>query len=354
MDDDDLITDQIFGCLVGFTTGDALGSALEFSDRDTLNLITEMEKNYLYDYPSGSWTEKTSELLCMLVSLNEKKGFSYDDFLKKFHDFISTGYHSPNDKIFEVNYFIKTTGMKIGKFLKYRKTMPLIINPYDHHQTDSQPLLRIAPIVLKYYTHPTICLQHVKVATQLTHIAPVCVDACRFLASLMIGALIGVNKTTLLSDTFNLMDITTYGNMQYDRLDEDYVQHCSDTEVTVVSVENPQIHCKSTNQNTFLRSLFPAISKLQKGIYKTKQRQDIISDDQVINTLEAVLWAFHNSNNFEDGCVKAINLGLNASSIGAVYGQLAGIYYGYKQIPDRWVNKLQKKDYILSLCQNIR
>jgi len=342
--EEDQPEDQFLGMFIGFITGDALGSALEFSDRDSVNLITEMEKNYLYDYPVGSWTEKTSELLCMIESFKERHEFMYEDFLMKFHNFITTGYHSPNDKVFEVNYFIKTTGIKIGNCLKHRKTLPLSLNPCDYHQNDYQPLLRIAPIVARYYEQPTTCLQHVKVACQLTHISTLCVDACRFFASLMIGAFMGVNKDILVSDRFNVMDLTTYGTLKYDRLNQEYIGQCTDTEVIM---DNENICCQSSNKNTFIRSLYPAIQKIQKGRYKHKQRAEIISDDLMINTLEAVLWSFNQSNSFEEGCVVAVNLGLNSSAIGAIYGQLAGIYYGYQQIPDRWVTKLQKKDYII-------
>lgn len=71
----DEFTNSVNGCLIGYTIGDALGSPLEFSERDTLNLITEMETNYLYDLPAGSWTDKTSELLCMTESIVEKGRF---------------------------------------------------------------------------------------------------------------------------------------------------------------------------------------------------------------------------------------------------------------------------------------
>jgi len=343
-EDNDLVT----GGLIGFIVGDALGSALEFSDRDSLNLITNMEKNYLYDYPVGSGTDKTSEMLCMADSIIEHKGFIYSDFLTKYHRFITTGYHSPNDKVFEVTYYVKEIGIKIGKCLKYRQHLPLFINPYDHHQRDCQPLLRILPIVLKYYQTPVECLHHVKTAVQLTHVSVICVDVCRFYANLMIGALVGVSKDVLLSEQFNIMDITTYGELRRYCLTLEYIKHCSDT-VIINHSESQGIRCKSTKENKFLRSLFPAVSIIQKGSYVSKQRDDIVSDDDIINTLEAALWSFHNSTNFEDGCINAVNLGLNSSSIGAVYGQLAGLYYGLKQIPNRWTSQLQNKDYIMNL-----
>ncbi len=40
----------------------------------------------------------------------------------------------------------------------------------------------------------------------------------------------------------------------------------------------------------------------------------------------------------------AVNLGDDADTNGAVYGQIAGAYYGEKEIPVDWRNKLAKYD----------
>jgi ADP-ribosylglycohydrolase len=331
--------DNIFdGCLIGYVVGDALGSPLEFSERDTLNQITEMETNYLYDLPRGCWTDKTSQMLCMANSIVEQNGFTYDDFLVKYHQFVTNGYLLPcNNKHLDIGYFMKTTGIKIGQFLKYRQKLPLIINPNDHHQVDCEPIFRVAPIVLKYYYQPTLCMTYIEVATALTHISRTCVDACKFYASLMIGALMGVKKETLLSENFNVMDITTYGHLRCNKFSHTFLENCHDT---IITLENDKVRCRSTQDNTFLRNLFPAVTKIQKGSYKYKKREEILSDNNILDCIEAALWSFYMTNSFEDGCVLAVNLGLSANSIGAIYGQLAGIYYGATNIPDRWASKI--------------
>jgi ADP-ribosylglycohydrolase len=56
----------------------------------------------------------------------------------------------------------------------------------------------------------------------------------------------------------------------------------------------------------------------------------------VVNSLEAALWAFYHTDSFRDGCLKAVNLGDDADTTGAVYGQLAGAYYGADSIPAKW------------------
>jgi ADP-ribosyl-[dinitrogen reductase] hydrolase len=81
------------------------------------------------------------------------------------------------------------------------------------------------------------------------------------------------------------------------------------------------------------------------GAFK-KERNEIKSDGFVINTLEASLWAFLNSNSFKEAVLLAANLGDDADTVAAVTGQLAGAYYGFDQIPEQWVNKLAKLELL--------
>ncbi len=60
----------------------------------------------------------------------------------------------------------------------------------------------------------------------------------------------------------------------------------------------------------------------------------------MVPSLEAALWAFYSSGSFEEGALLAVNLGDDADTTGAVYGQLAGAYYGESGIPERWREKL--------------
>ena len=61
-----------------------------------------------------------------------------------------------------------------------------------------------------------------------------------------------------------------------------------------------------------------------------------------VSTLEAALWAFNSTSTFEDALIAAVNLGGDADSIGAVTGQIAGAYYGFAAIPERWIRAIPK------------
>ena len=72
-------------------------------------------------------------------------------------------------------------------------------------------------------------------------------------------------------------------------------------------------------------------------------REEVNNSGWAVSTLEAALWAFNTTEMFEDGLIAAVNLGGDSDSIGAVYGQIAGAYYGVDAIPDRWIKAV--KDY---------
>jgi ADP-ribosylglycohydrolase len=66
----------------------------------------------------------------------------------------------------------------------------------------------------------------------------------------------------------------------------------------------------------------------------------------VVDCLEAALWAFHRSDSFKDGALLAVNLGDDADTTGAVFGQLAGAYYGEQGIPEAWRSRLAYRELI--------
>jgi ADP-ribosyl-[dinitrogen reductase] hydrolase len=48
--------------------------------------------------------------------------------------------------------------------------------------------------------------------------------------------------------------------------------------------------------------------------------------------------------------LKAINLGEDTDTTGAVTGGLAGLHYGIGQMPEKWMNVIAKKEMILGLA----
>ena len=89
-----------------------------------------------------------------------------------------------------------------------------------------------------------------------------------------------------------------------------------------------------------------------KSIYKS--RDDVNNSGWVVSTLQAALWAFENTETFEDGMIAAVNLGGDSDSIGAVFGQIAGVYYGFQAIPQRWINAVKDHEKINVLIESLK
>ena len=124
-------------------------------------------------------------------------------------------------------------------------------------------------------------------------------DACRYLGGLIIGAVNGAGKEDLLRE--NYCPVAGYfGNMP----------------------------------------LAGEVAAVAAGSFKDKEPPAIRGRGYVVASLEAALWAFHKSDSFEEGALLAVNLGDDADTTGAVYGQLAGAFYGERGIPATWRRKL--------------
>jgi ADP-ribosylglycohydrolase len=90
----------------------------------------------------------------------------------------------------------------------------------------------------------------------------------------------------------------------------------------------------------------PEVQSILAGDFLKKSRDEIKSSGYVVDTFEAALWAFFTTDTFEDGAILAVNLADDSDTVGAVYGTLAGAYYGFEAIPERWLKALQGRKYL--------
>lgn len=76
----------------------------------------------------------------------------------------------------------------------------------------------------------------------------------------------------------------------------------------------------------------------------------------MIDTLEAVLWLFFHTESYIDVALNAVNLGGDTDTTAALAGGIAGIYYGFRSIPDNWVQNICRKheisDLISTFCHS--
>ena len=100
-------------------------------------------------------------------------------------------------------------------------------------------------------------------------------------------------------------------------------------------------------------TLVPEIDEIASGSFKQKNPPVIRGTGFVVKSLEAALWAFYHGESFKDGCLKAVNLGDDADTTGAIYGQIAGAFYGEEGIPSSWRQKIVMNDFILKTATHL-
>jgi ADP-ribosyl-[dinitrogen reductase] hydrolase len=316
------LSNKYRGCLVGLAVGDALGVPLEFQTRDTNPRVTEILGGGPFYLKPGEWTDDTSMALCLGQSLLDCNGFDPKDQMDKYWKWLQDGYMSSTGAMFDVG---ETTA---DSLCRYRKTG----NPYaglheeyanaNLNRAGNGSLMRLAPIPMFYKNKPdnpfladySDANLYACGSSHTTHGSEDCVHSCAVFSVMLYKALHGVSKSEILDG-----DEKTWQHPPY----------------------------------SGAIALTPKVRDIAKGTYKKKIRDEIKSSGYVVHTLEAALWSFYNTDNFEDGAVAAVNLADDSDTTGAVYGQIAGAYYGYDAIPKRWLDKIVKLDLILEMADKL-
>ena len=287
------------GCLLGLAVGDALGTTLEFQPPGSFTPITDMIGGGPFNLKPGEWTDDTSMALCLAESLIECKGFDPRDQMERYVRWWKEGHLSSTGSCFDIG---NTTRAALTAFLK---TGNPFSGPSDSYSAGNGSLMRLAPVPMFYARDPIEAIKKSGESSRTTHGAKVAIDACRYLGALIVGALQGEEKDILLSDHFS----PAPGYWQ----------------------DKP---------------LAPAIAEIANGSFKLKNLPDVRGAGYVVQSLEAALWAFYHGRTFEEGCLLAVNLGDDADTTGAIYGQIAGAHYGEGGVPGQWRTKISKVSLI--------
>ncbi len=298
--------DRFRGCLLGLAAGDALGTTLEFKAPGTFEPIDDMVGGGPFDLQPGQWTDDTSMALCLATSLVECDGFDPMDQMQRYVRWVGEGYLSSTGTCFDAG---TTTLNALAKFIRYK-------NPYsgstDPHTAGNGSLMRLAPVPMFFEGDAAKAIAKAADSSRTTHGAHEAVDACRYYAGLLVGALRGEHKDALLSSGYCPVD----GLWEQDPLVE-------------------------------------GIARVAAGSFKRLDPPDIKGTGYVVEALEAALWAFHNSGSFREGALRAVNLGDDADTTGAIYGQIAGAHYGAESIPASWRTKLTMLTEITTLADQL-
>lgn len=298
--------EQIVAALTGHAIGDALGVPVEFLPRETLvrNPVTGMQGYGTHNQPPGTWSDDTSLTLCAAEALCD--GYDLSHMGKLFARWMFEQHWTPHGEVFDIGMTTREAIFKLE-----RVADPTEAGPATENSNGNGSLMRILPVAL-HFSHadeperrPSVmaasCLTHGHIRSQLA-----CAIYSELIARLIRGGSFG--------DALN-------GTQSFYR--------------QLIDGEYP---AETKNFAMILRPDLPRI--------KTR---DISGSGYVIDCLLASLWCCATTESFEEAVLKAVNLGLDTDTTGAVTGGLAALIHGATSVPDHWACRLARYEDLLQL-----
>jgi len=285
--------ERILGGLFGVACGDALGGTLEFMSRDEIKRKYGYLKDFIgggcWDLVPGEVTDDTMMTIAVAEGILDNPDNPMDDIGKHFIKWYDG---KPKD----IGNIIRLA------LAEYKRSKDWTNAAYYAHQATggmsagNGSLMRCLPVPL-YYNDLEKMLEVTALQSELTHYDRKATEACRL---------------------YNLI-IYHYLN------------------------EKPKI--------AVIREHIEIFPECQKVFQMTKD--ELKPSGYVVDTLMCVLWCFINTSSFEDAVCEAANLGGDADTIAAITGGMAGVYYGYNSIPDRWKERIMVKDKLIAIAERI-
>lgn len=275
------------GCLVGLACGDAVGTTVEFSPRGSFAPLADMVGGGPFRLASGQWTDDTSMAICLAQSLLHRGGFDAEDQMRRYANWWRWGYPSPTGTCFDIGITVQ------GALSRFMANGEPMAGSTDPQTAGNGSLMRLAPVVLRYFPDIQAVLRQARLSSQTTHGAAEAVECCSVLAEVIANAL-GADSPR--GETARM---------------------------EVLTVAQEGLAC-------------PAVRSIAAGQYRDKQRDAIRGSGYCVASLEAALWCFATTGSFADAVLAAANLGDDADTTAAITGQVAGAFYGIEGIPAHW------------------
>lgn len=288
------------GALLGLACGDALGTTVEFKPRGTFEPLTDIVGGGPFGLEAGQWTDDTSMALCLAQSLIANQGLNLEDQLERYLGWWKHGDNSVTGTCFDIG---TATSISLACFESTGETHA---GSPDPSTAGNGSIMRLAPVPLFFAQQNTqILLDNCELSSVTTHRATEALHACRLFGLLIRNALTAKTKEDIFATSGLFQDSPT------------------------------------------------SIQQIADRTYLQKSRPDIRGTGYVIDSLEAALWAFETTASFEEGALKAVNLGDDADTTGAVFGQIAGAFYGEEGIPKHWLKKIAWRERITRLADQL-
>jgi ADP-ribosyl-[dinitrogen reductase] hydrolase len=278
------LADRAMGAMLGLAIGDAIGTTLEFTARDSHPRLTDMIGGGPFRLKPGEWTDDTATALALAGSLKADPLLDEADLMQRFVRWQKQGEYSCTGTCFDIGV---TTRQALARF---KQTGDPLAGSTDPRSAGNGSLMRLAPVAIRHWNDPATLRDVAARQSRTTHAAPEAVEACIAFAEVLADAIAGRPRSEVLR-----------------------ARHAA---------------------------WAGAIAPIMAGSWRGKHRDAVRSSGYVAHSLEAALWCTACTGTFSDAVLLAANLGDDADTTAAITGQLAGALYGALAIPPAWTDQL--------------
>lgn len=302
--------------VMGVIIGDALGCPVQFLERDELKErgpVIGMEGHGTYDMPTGTWTDDGSLTLATLDSIITHGGIDLESIMTNFVDWYEKGKYTPFGEAFDIG---NTCSCAIEVFENDQDVQAC--GRTSEYSNGNGSLMRIIPVCLYAYEENLSgkdAIGYVHAVSGLTH---------NHLRSKIACGLYYFCVCAVLEGTGSLIERLQKG------MDRGFSYYEKDLTNRVELAHYGRLR----NLSHLLQT----------------EESEIKSTGYVVDSLEAAIWSLINTDSFRECELKAVNLGDDTDTIGAIAGGLAGLYYGYENMPAEWVAAIQRRGWIEKMC----
>lgn len=301
------------GMLLGLAVGDALGVPVEFLYRQSLkqNPVVNMQSGGSWGQEAGTWSDDTSLTIAAMESISRLKEIDYRDIMENFLKWYERDAFTATGERFDIG---NTTRSAIMRFSR-RLLSPVKCGATEGNSNGNGSLMRILPATLYLFgTRGKIGVDELEIIHEfsaLTHGHIISKMSCGIYSLIAAQILNGKN----LSEAFKLG--------------------------------------MAEAENFYGKDIaFKKFTRLCDENFAALPEDEISSSGYVVDTLEAALWCLLNTDDYKSLALKAVNLGRDTDTVGAVAGGLAGIFYGAESIPAEWLATLKQRNYLEKIADN--
>jgi ADP-ribosylglycohydrolase len=264
----------------------------------------EAQSHAAHGLPAGAWADKTAMTLCLADSFIACGGSDPEDQVQRYQSWQRAGLWT------STGVCVGASAATVRALAAAQWTGNAFAGSHDPARAEAEPLARIGPAVAWHYADPRAAIEAAVLCARVTHQAPLTLDAVRYVAALLAGALAGEDKATLLAPVYEptpgLWDATV---------------------------------------------LKPRVRDVALGSWRGRKPSRLVAGSRAAaSALESALSAFDGGHDTRQCIELAASRGGDAAAAAAIVGQLAGAHYGASALPGEWLHDLARRVEIQSMA----